>query len=106
MLQLTTGRSAEVLIGPAMISPVAERIRGEFREMPGLTLTAAQARRLWSLDENTCNEALEYLVTTGFLCKKEGGAFCRTTDFSARPMRMAKAAIPPIDGTRTRRVQI
>ena len=26
------------------------RIRGEFREMPGLKLTIAQAARLWQLD--------------------------------------------------------
>jgi hypothetical protein len=30
------------------------RIRGEYREMPGLRLTFAQACRLWQLDAPTC----------------------------------------------------
>ena len=29
---------------------LVQRVRGEFREMPGLRLTFAQACRLWQLD--------------------------------------------------------
>jgi len=75
------------------MAPVVERIRGEFREMPGLTLTSAQARRLWSLDESTCNSALDQLVATGFLSRKGDGGYCRVSDLAAGPMRMAKARI-------------
>ena len=32
------------------VATVLQRIRAEFREMPGLKLTAAQATRLWHLD--------------------------------------------------------
>ena len=46
---------------------IAERIRSEFREMPGLALTLAQAGRLWSLDASTCSEVLSCLVDAGFL---------------------------------------
>jgi hypothetical protein len=63
---------------------IAERIRGEFREMPGLTLTLAQARRLWSLDSSICDEVLSQLVDVGFLLKRSDGTFCRTSDLVAR----------------------
>ena len=32
------------------IDQMLQRIQGEFVEMPGLRLTAAQAQRLWGLD--------------------------------------------------------
>lgn len=43
------------------------RIRGEFREMPGLRLSLEQAMRLWSLDRGTCVDALNQLRSTRFL---------------------------------------
>ena len=43
------------------------RIRGEFREMPGLRLSLEQAMRLWSLDRATCVDVLDRLKTTKFL---------------------------------------
>ncbi len=64
---------------------ITDRVRGEFREMPGLTLTVAQAGRLWSLDPPTCTEVLTDLVDAGFLCRKSDGTFCRATDLSGRP---------------------
>ena len=70
---------------------IAERVRGEFREMPGLTLTLAQAGRLWSLDTATCGDVLSQLVATGFLCQRSDGAFCRASDLSGRTVRLAHA---------------
>jgi len=67
-------------------SLIAERVRGEFREMPGLTLTLAQAVRLWSLDVATCTDVLSYLVTDGYLCRRADGAFCRASDLTGRPL--------------------
>jgi hypothetical protein len=81
---------------------IMERIRGEFREMPGLTLTLAQAVRLWSLDRSTCSDLLSQLVDTGFLTLRGDGAFCRSTD-AARSLRMAKAGIDLADLDRPRR---
>jgi hypothetical protein len=69
---------------------ITERIRGEFREMPGLTLTEAQACRLWSLDMPTCTAALAQLIGAGFLCRKADGTYGRATDLTVHP-RMAKA---------------
>jgi hypothetical protein len=53
------------------------RIRAEYREMPGLTLTPAQAQRLWGLDRGSCDTLLTDLVTTGFLARTFDGAFVR-----------------------------
>ena len=44
-----------------------ERIQSEYREMPGMRLTAQQAARLFNLEVNHCARVLEALVTNGFL---------------------------------------
>jgi hypothetical protein len=54
-----------------------QRIRGEFREMPGLTLTLRQAARLWSLDLVACDVALRILVEESFLARTRRGLFQR-----------------------------
>ena len=59
------------------IQDVVRRIRGEFLEMPGLRLTAEQARRLWRLDETACEEVLGALVDARFLARTRDGAFIR-----------------------------
>lgn len=56
-----------------MSSPVAvetrirERIRAEYDESPGLSLTEPQARRLWGLDPDTCATVLKELVDEHYL---------------------------------------
>jgi hypothetical protein len=59
------------------IQEVVQRIRGEFLEMPGLRLTAQQARRLWRLDETACDAVLGALVDARFLAKTRDGSFIR-----------------------------
>jgi hypothetical protein len=59
------------------IQEVVRRIRGEFLEMPGLRLTAQQARRLWRLDETACDAVLGALVDSRFLAKTRDGSFIR-----------------------------
>lgn len=46
-----------------------ERVRAEFREMPGLRLTSRQAQRLWHCDKETCMTVLDRLVESRFLCR-------------------------------------
>lgn len=61
-------------------SPVSElelRIRGEYREMPGLRLRPEQAARLWSLDRHTCDQVLDELVGSGFLQRDNTGRYAR-----------------------------
>lgn len=43
------------------------RVRGEFREMPGMRLTIEQATRLWTLDRETCANIFHSLVAARFL---------------------------------------
>ena len=56
---------------------VLRRVQGEFLEMPGLRLTEAQARRLWGLDEASCEALLGTLVEEKFLFRTRDGAFMR-----------------------------
>ena len=49
------------------------RIRSEYQEMPGLRLTAAQAQRLWCLDQETCDSLLSELVEDKFLKRSTSG---------------------------------
>jgi hypothetical protein len=52
-----------------------DRIRGEFREMPGLRLTIAQACRLWQVDPATCEAVLQTLLADRFLVRTSNGSF-------------------------------
>jgi hypothetical protein len=48
------------------------RIRAEFAEMPGLTLTLRQAARLFDLEPTHCEEVLNGLVAAGALAVSHG----------------------------------
>jgi len=54
------------------------RVRGEYREMPGLSLTIPQAQRLWGLEDATCRTLLERLVASRFLRRTRTGRFVRS----------------------------
>ena len=69
------------------IDEVLQRIQGEYVEMPGLRLTAAQARRLWGLERDVCDALLGALVDAKFLSQTRDGAFFRME--GARPTRSA-----------------
>ena len=60
------------------IDEVLQRIQGEYSEMPGLRLTAAQAQRLWGLERAVCDELLGALVDAKFLSQTRDGAFIKT----------------------------
>jgi len=51
------------------------RVRGEYLEMPGLSLTLAQACRLWQIDSHSCEAALDSLVAEHFLGRSRDGAY-------------------------------
>src|SRR5262245_4411233 len=46
---------------------LVERFRAEFREMPGLWVTCAEARRLFGVPEDICERVLNQLVTEKLL---------------------------------------
>lgn len=62
-----------VMTGRDLVS----RARGEYLEMPGLSLTLEQAQRLWALDRGTCSGVLSNLVRTGFLRQRRDGTYIR-----------------------------
>jgi hypothetical protein len=64
---------------------LTDRICSEYREMPGLQLTSAQARRLFGLDEPQCTRLLDDLVAGEFLVRRPGGRYALKTDVERRP---------------------
>ena len=54
-----------------MTERLLQQIQGEYHESPGLHLARLQARRLWSLDQETCDRLLDVLVDARFLRKTE-----------------------------------
>jgi len=56
-----------------------QRVVGEYLEMPGLSLTVPQARRLWGLDARKCEQPLEQLVGQHFLQRTSRGLYVRPT---------------------------
>jgi len=59
------------------VDQLVVRIRGEYREMPGLSLTMAQALRLWGIEASTCQTVLESLVSAKVLRRTRHGRFVR-----------------------------
>jgi hypothetical protein len=51
------------------------RIEAEYREMPGLKLTAAQASRFWHLDPHDSRIMLEKLVEARVLLRTAEGHY-------------------------------
>lgn len=59
------------------LEPIVRRIREEFREMPGLRLTPAQATRLWGLEHDACRSVIDVLVASAFLRWTPSGSVTR-----------------------------
>jgi hypothetical protein len=51
------------------------RIRSEYDEMPGLSLTVEQAARFWQIDARTCERLLHRLLLQNVLARTKDGAF-------------------------------
>ena len=51
------------------------RILSEFNEMPGMSLTAAQAARLFGLPHEACTRILDELAGAGLLQQRVTGCF-------------------------------
>jgi two-component system, cell cycle response regulator DivK len=61
----------------AFHAPAVVRVREEFAALPGLALTAEQARLVFDLDPGMCEDILMALVAEGFLARSHQGAFRR-----------------------------
>jgi DNA-binding IclR family transcriptional regulator len=59
------------------VADAAQLLRMEYAEMPGLALTAWQARRLCNLSDELANRALHTLIESGFLRQTQDGRYMR-----------------------------
>jgi len=59
------------------LDAIVQRVRGEYLEMPGLSLTERQAQRLWHLEPEACHLLLKALVEGGFLRQTPRGGYIR-----------------------------
>jgi hypothetical protein len=59
------------------VDVVAQRVRAEFEEMPGMTLTMPQASRLFGIESELCRAVMERLVGSAYLRWTRTGAVTR-----------------------------
>ena len=59
---------------------VLERVRAEYLEMPGMSLTTQQVQRLCGIERILCQTVLDALVDEKFLSLKPNGAYARSND--------------------------
>ena len=74
-----------------MIEYIAERLRAEYLEMPGLHLRPEQVQRLCGIEKTMCQVVLDALVASKFLCLRTDGRYARLTDGYISGPRPAKA---------------
>ena len=86
--------------GQALLARWLTLIQSEYREMPGLHLTPAQARRLWGLDDLTTRALLSALVDSRFLRQTPSGAYVLAECIS--PIMMSR----PAAGHAARRISL
>ena len=60
------------------LGQLLSRIKGEYREMPGLSVNLSQACRLWHVDQDTCQTVLGRLVQDRYLRQTRKGLFIRS----------------------------
>ncbi len=70
-----------MITGPRSAAPVAllQRVREQYREMPGLKLTTPQATRLFGVAPSVCATMLGALVREHFLSRTGEDVFVRST---------------------------
>jgi hypothetical protein len=60
------------------VAAAIAQAKAHFIEMPGLTLTLAQAARLWALHPALCRDVIAALVEAGFLVRVRDASFARS----------------------------
>jgi hypothetical protein len=58
---------------------LVQRVRSEWQEMPGSSLTLAQAARLFSIPQEACQWVLAFLVEEGVISLSNGHYVRRAT---------------------------
>jgi hypothetical protein len=57
------------------IARMLDMIRAEYKEMPGMSLTRSQIRRLWNLESVTCDAVVDALERARELRRTATGAY-------------------------------
>ena len=60
------------------MSALLRRVRSEYEEMPGLSLTKAQMQRLFGFEAPVCDAVLDALVRLHLLRETRGGTYVIT----------------------------
>ena len=66
-----------MLIVDERIEEWVDRVRGEYLEMPGLSLTRWQMRRMWRFDAHVCDAVINTLVASEFLRRRRNDTYVR-----------------------------
>jgi hypothetical protein len=86
-------------VRPITPDQLLDRVRREFAALPGLRLTAGQARRLWGLESRDCEALFRALVDCRFLTRMADGSYVRA---DLRRL-LASAVAAPTGHTQPRR---
>jgi hypothetical protein len=65
----------------APLAALLQRVREQYREMPGLKLTKPQATQYFGLAPSVCGTMLRALVMENFLSRTGEGVFVRSTTY-------------------------
>ncbi len=68
---------AEIRTPIGQVRALMAQVQAEYAEMPGLSVTLPQAKRLWTADQQTCEEVFGRLIRCGVLRKTPKGRFVR-----------------------------
>lgn len=66
-----------MLVADRAVVEWMHQVRAEYVEMPGLSLTKEQMRRLWRLEGPLCDAVVDALVASDFLERRPGGIYAR-----------------------------
>ena len=66
------------------LDEAVELIQTEYAAMPGLSMTRRQVRRVWSLSNDVCQEALTALTRSGFLIETRDSSYVKATRMALR----------------------
>ena len=78
-MALTNTAIDDVRLPADVVRALARQVRAEYDEMPGLSVTLAQARRLWNADAHCCEAVFSALTASGFLKLTTKGRYVRSS---------------------------
>ncbi len=77
--------------------PVLRRAYNHYVEIPGLRLTRAQARRLWGVDEKSCDTIIDQLIALRLIEPDDQGRLRQTLEAAAAAPKLRMAKVPDPD---------